>query len=125
MRLLIVVLLLAMAAAAAALAIEAPPWGDLRVRCLWMPPLPGSGSPPAHYVLEIRIPEDPQERRWEFQVEHVGGLDEHLEQSFLFEDAEHGLRYQARVRAVDAQGRAGPWSAWNDPEDWDAPEPDF
>jgi hypothetical protein len=125
MRLLIVAFLLAIVAPLAAPATEAPPWGELRVRCLWMPPLPGSGSPPVAYILEIMIPEDPEERRWEFQVEHVGGLDEHLEQSFVFEEAEHGLRYQARVRAVDAQGRTGPWSDWNEPGFWDADEPDF
>jgi hypothetical protein len=118
MKRLVIALVLVMLALFAAQLKGDSPELEIQVRCTWWPP--ETGSLPVHYELQVRIVEDPQGREYVYEVPHVGQAGEHLEQSRII-DAYYGLVYQARVRAVDAQGRAGPWSAWNEPQDWTAP----
>ena len=78
----------------------------LRIRCEWQRPT--SGSPVVLYQLQI--------------LDANGGLDTTYVvpsqageiQEFIFTDGDYMREYQARVRGLDADGDAGPWSGWSD-----------
>ena len=78
----------------------------LRIRCQWLRPT--TGSPVVLYQLHI--------------LDANGGLDttyvvpaqSNNIQEFIFTDGDYMREYQARVRGLDADGDAGPWSGWSD-----------
>ncbi len=99
----------------------------LELRCTWWPPQ--TGSQPVRYELQIGVfyetdADQPDGGLLVFEVDHVGGSGQHLQQSYSFISDWWGKPLRARVRAFDALGRPGVWSAWNVAQDWD-PEPEF
>lgn len=82
----------------------------LRVRCRWFPPT--TGSPPVRYHLQIQDPRTPSSLDTTYVVPHQGGAGQ-TPQEFQFTDGDYWQHYRARVRAEDALGRLGPWSAWS------------
>ena len=95
----------------------------LRIRCTWSPP--EIGSIPVRYYLQIQDTGAESTLDSTYLVDHIGG-DARIEQEFFFLDGNYfPYKYRARVRAEDALGRIGPWSAWNEPTSFDEPEPEF
>ena len=99
----------------------AQPVEPLVVRCTWWPP--ETGSIPVHYNLNILDPRPEAAFDTTYVVPHLGG-EQGLQQEFIFEDGDYWVHYQARVQAVDAQGRAGPWSAWSEIVVYEIPAPE-
>jgi hypothetical protein len=72
-----------------------------QVVALWEPP--ATGSPVVVYQLQVTAGSD------------LLPVIETAEPGYTFDPGvlEWGTTYRARVRGVDAQGRAGPWSDWS------------
>jgi hypothetical protein len=93
----------------------------LRVRCRWWPP--ATGSTPVQYDLQIQDPRPASGLDTTYVVPHQGGTDR-VEQEFIFLDGDYWEHYRARVRAMDARGRLGPWSDWSGVAVFEIPDPE-
>ena len=89
------------------------------VRCTWNPPVPGSGSTPVRYKIEIKKTHFPNEEAITRFCDHQGGPTD--TQEYFFDGVIGGTLYQMRVQGIDEQGRPGLWSEWSEPEDWNHP----
>jgi hypothetical protein len=94
---------------------------SLRVRCHWQPP--ATGSTPVHYYLQIQDPRSASSIDTTYVVPHQGGTTR-VEQEFIFLDGDFWEHYRARVQAMDAVGRLGPWSPWSDVAVFEIPDPE-
>ena len=86
----------------------------LRLRCSWMPP--SRGAVPVVYELQVRDLNGGLDTT--YVVPHVGGA-AMIEQEYAFLDGQYLREYVARARAIDDQGRIGPWSDWCPPQDFE------
>lgn len=101
--------------------VRGDPPDSLRVRCTWMPP--ETGSVPVLYHLQIQDPRAMSAFDTTYVVPHLGGEERQL-QMFNFLDGDYWEVYRARVRAMDAQGRLGPWSSWSIEVVFEVPDPE-
>ncbi|HOX26046.1 MAG TPA: hypothetical protein PLL30_09215 [Candidatus Krumholzibacteria bacterium] len=90
----------------------------LEIRCQWWPPQSGSAADRYNLVVEDVNNGD----TFTYSVPHQGG-DAHILQEFVFTEGLYGREYRARVRALDDQNRAGPWSTWSVVYVFEVPEP--
>jgi hypothetical protein len=88
-----------------------------QIRCHWN--APDTGSPVHHYELHV-WDVDTNDPDTTFIVPAQPGT----EQEFTFEGQWY-WHLAARVRGVDAQGRAGPWSGMSQDYQPQPPEPSF
>ena len=86
----------------------------LRLRCVWTPPT--YGSLPVLYELQVRDINGGLDTM--YVVPHVGGATM-AEQEYEFLDGQYLREYVARARAMDAEGRYGPWCPWSPPRDFE------
>ncbi len=93
----------------------------LRARCSWWPP--EAGSTPVIYHLQIQDPRALSDFDTTYVVPHQGG-EARVRQEFEFLDGDYWEHYRARVRAVDARGRLGPWSTWSEVVVFEIPDPE-
>jgi len=88
----------------------------LRIRCQWS--RPATGSPVVLYQLNI------VDANTGLETTHVVPAQAGEIQEFIFTDGEYNHEYKARVRGLDADGDAGPWSDWSPLIDFEVDEPD-
>ena len=81
-----------------------PAWSQTKVTETWhfTWDAPAYGSPPVHYVVEIRIDGTTVEE------DRTAGSTPEIDIEVTL-----GLDYEVRVAGVDAQGRQGPFSPWS------------